>query len=440
MRIRSRPWGHYLNVSSKLCFILAMGLALTLGSGRAEGREDAPGAARGREASPEPGARAAAGLRVDLGGLTQRVSRYLAPVEGGGEAELTLRPHLQQAAEHVLGTYQVPFGAAVVVSIPDGRVLALAARSSVDRALGPAELALRPWAPAASVFKLVSAAALVEEAGLGAASRVCYHGGVSSVLDSNLVDIPALDKRCDTLAFGVGKSQNAIFAKLAINHLSVETLGRTAAAFGFGEPLAFEAETLPSGVEIPETPLEFARASAGFWHSSLSVLHGALVAAAIANGGVMPQPRLVERAVDAAGRPIAIARPPARRVVSPATAREVGRMMEVTTRSGTARVAFRDRRGRRYLPVEVAGKTGSLTRRGLAGDPDLPAGAAEGTHLGYSWFVGYAPAARPTLAFAVLVGNQVQWRIKAPFVAKILVAAHLAHLGDTRVARTLALR
>ena len=79
-------------------------------------------------------------------------------------------------------------------------------------------------------------------------------------------------------------------------------------------------------------------------------------------------------------------------------------MMELTTRIGTAKGTFRDRRGQRYLPVEVAGKTGTLN--------------AETDHgyLGYSWFVGYAPADHPAIAFAVVLGN----------------AAQLAHQGDLR--------
>jgi penicillin-binding protein A len=87
--------------------------------------------------------------------------RYVADLADGGRAELTLEPHLQQSTENLLRAFQIPFGAAVVVSVPDGRVLALVGQSAADPRLGPAELALRPWAPAASVFKVISAAALV---------------------------------------------------------------------------------------------------------------------------------------------------------------------------------------------------------------------------------------------------------------------------------------
>jgi cell division protein FtsI/penicillin-binding protein 2 len=170
-----------------------------------------------------------------------------------------------------------------------------------------------------------------------------------------------------------------------------------------------------------------------------------MIAAAVASGGEMPSPRLIDRAVGADGRPLPLPRPHARRVMAPEVAREVGRMMVLTTTVGTARSTFRDRRGRRVLAVDVAGKTGSLSYRGQEGDPVLPvawppAHAAAATaersrkdddsHLGYSWFVGYAPVDKPTVAFAVLIGNRALWHIKAPFLARLLVSEHLALTAD----------
>jgi len=339
--------------------------------------------------------------------------RYVAELADGGRAELTLDPRLQQSTENVLRAFQIPFGGAVVVSIPDGRVLALVGQSAADPRLGPAELALRPWAPAASVFKVISAAALVENGVMGS-TRTCYHGGVSSILADNLVDLPAIDRRCDTLAFGLGKSQNAIIAKLATRHLTAGQLARVGRSFGFEEAIPFELPIEPSHLDVPSDGLEFARTAAGFWHSTLSPMHGALLAAAIANRGEMPAPMLVDRAVDRDGRRIAPPVAAPRHVVDAAAAREVGRMMELTTRIGTAKGTFRDKRGRRLLPVEVAGKTGTLS--------------AETDHgyVGYSWFVGYAPAEHPTIAFAVVLGNNPNWRIKATYVGRHIVSEYLA--------------
>src|SRR3954447_7965006 len=135
---------------------------------------------------------ASAQPHVDLQSITRHGSTFVADLDGGGAAELTLNAGLQDAVEEVLAHYEVPFGAAVAISIPDGRVLALAGRSKIDPSLGAAELALRPWAPAASVFKVVAVSALVGEASLTASTRACYHGGVSAVLPENLIDLPTL--------------------------------------------------------------------------------------------------------------------------------------------------------------------------------------------------------------------------------------------------------
>jgi peptidoglycan glycosyltransferase len=357
--------------------------------------------------------RSARHVRLDT--IARAGHTFTAALEGGAHAELTLDPRLQEAAEDVFETFRIPYAAAVVISIPDGRVLALAAHSSASPELGVEELALHPWAPAASVFKVVSAAALIAEGGLTRESRTCYHGGVSSIVPDNLVDIPRIDRTCATLAYGIGKSQNAIIAKLATSHLTPGKLDRMAHAFGFGEGIPFDAPVESSQVEIPvDDRLEFARSAAGFWHSTLSPLHGALMAAAVANGGEMPMPRVIERAFTAEGLPLAISAGRPRVVMTPAVAHEVGQMMELTTRMGTARHAFHDRKGRALLPVSVAGKTGTLSAQTDKG------------YLGYSWFVGFAPADHPRIAFAVLLGNHATWHIKASYVGRRLVEEYLA--------------
>ncbi len=352
---------------------------------------------------------------------------YVADLTDGGHAELTLDPRLQTSTDEVLRAFQIPYGGAVVVSIPDGRVLAMVGRSAADPRLGPADLALRPWAPAASVFKVVSATALVES-GLSGATRTCYHGGVSAVLADNLVDIPAIDHRCDTLAFGVGKSQNAIIAKLVSRHLTADGLLREGRSFGFDEAIPFDLPVEASHLDVPADHLEFARAAAGFWHSTLSPLHGALLAATIANRGDMPSPTLIDSAVDGTGHPVQLPVAAPRHVANAAAAIEVGRMMELTTRIGTAKATFRNKRGQRYLPVEVAGKTGTLAAETDRGP------------IGYSWFVGYAPAEHPTIAFAVVLGNSPTWRIKATYVGRHIVTEYLAEKADRTGTRLVAAR
>jgi cell division protein FtsI/penicillin-binding protein 2 len=388
----------------------------------------------GAQEADSTAAESTVGPFVAMETMSLHGARFVADLESGGLAQLTLKPALQKSVEDALAAHHLPFAAVAVISIPDGKVLVLAGYSKTDPSLDVAALALRPWAPAASVFKIVAASALLQEAHLDPESRVCYHGGVSSVSRDNLVDLPVIDRTCATLGYAIGKSQNAIIAKLASRNLRPESLERIATSFGFGEGLTFDAPVEPSQIEIPRDSLEYARAAAGFWHSSLSVLHGALIAATIANHGEMPAARLIAKAVDAHGVPVPMRRAAARRVLDPAVADQVGRMMQLTTTMGTARHSFRDRKGQPFLPIEVAGKTGTLNYRGGLHDPTPPgtAGLPDGGQLGYSWFIGYAPADKPEIAFAVLLGNPAAWQIKAHSLARHLVADYLASEGSVR--------
>lgn len=304
--------------------------------------------------------------------------RYVAPTRDGRTAVLTLDVRLQEAAEKVLERARAP-RAAIVVTDRAGRVLALAGRRTADPRGGPDgvvdhTLALEPWAPAASIFKVVAAAAMVEQGARGK-DRVCFHGGVRSVMESNLTDSKQ-DRRCEDLSYGLAYSQNAIIAKVA--HQRLEP-GQLADAAGF------------EGV-------------------TLSALGGAVLAGTVAAGGQAPAPTLVAGYLD--GEEL-IPAPPAgapRQVLDASVAAEVGAMMAETCRRGSAAKAFA---GRERIPdVQVAGKTGTLSAR----DPD---------YIQYSWFVGYAPADRPELTVSVLLGNAELWHLKAHTAARMVLAEGL---------------
>jgi cell division protein FtsI/penicillin-binding protein 2 len=343
-------------------------------------------------------------------------SGYVEVLPDGSRAELTIDPALQSRVERVLNVHPTSYGAAVVLSVEDGRVLAMTARSSVAPRKSLAELVLSAWAPAASVFKLVTATALLER-GVQPDTRVCYHDGVHSVENSNLRSNSRLDRNCNSFSFGLAKSQNAVIARLAIDHLDPAALRRVAQALGFGAPLPFAAPVAASAARVPDGGLPFARTAAGFWNTTLSPLHGAWLAATLARGGVTPPLRLIERIVDGSGRAVRPAAAPERRVVTEAAARALGRMMVGTTEYGTARLGFHDpRTNRSLLPVAVAGKTGTLDRHK--------------PYLSYSWFVGFAPAERPQVAVAVLLGNRAAARLRAHQVARELLSSYFD--GDNK--------
>jgi penicillin-binding protein A len=344
--------------------------------------------------------------------LSQRMldGRLVSDLPGGGSAELTLEPKLQQHLAALLRTQEVPFGAVVAIAPSTGRVLAYVSHSSENPAAS--DVARDPGPPSASVFKLITAAALLE-AGVGPGARVCYGGGSRRLTAQDLVDNRARDRSCATLSDGISFSINAIMAKLADRKLDRARLLRSAQAFGFGRTLPFDAATRQSPIDLPAERLELARTAAGFWHAHMSPLHAALIAATIANRGAMPRASMIERVLDSKGRVLRTFQPgPSRSVISPATAGTLAHMMTGTVTHGTAREAFHDGRGRPFLPgISISGKTGSLS--------------SERPYRAYSWWVGFAPEEAPKIAVAALVVNGAKWRIKASQVAREALQTYL---------------
>ena len=323
---------------------------------------------------------------------------------------LTVDDELQSHMESIFARYDVPQGGLVAMDPKTGRVLAFV---GYEAGKGRnARVATDPAPPAASVFKIVTASALLD-AGVKPSTSVCYGGGMRGLVQADLVDSPTRDRWCATLGDALGYSINAIFAKLADRHIDERRMAQYVSAFGFGQRLPFDLPAEPSPVDVPDSRLERARMAAGFWHSQLSPLHGALLASTIANDGRMPYAAIVDRIESRTGETLYQHTPRTFREVLPRhTARETGEMMTNTVTKGTAKKAFWDHRGRPFLPgVRVAGKTGTLSRY----DPQRT----------YNWWVGYAPVDDPKIAVAALVVNEPTWRIKASYVAKEALREYL---------------
>jgi cell division protein FtsI/penicillin-binding protein 2 len=282
-------------------------------------------------------------------------------------------------------------------------------------------------APAASIFKIVTAAALLER-GVRPDAEVCFHGGKHRIQKALLRDDPRRDRHCLTLASALGKSANVVFAKLAGRALTAEQLRAEASRFLFNEPLDFAWPVGASPARIADDPFELATTAAGFGPVRMSPLHGAAIASLVANRGTFVPPRIVE---EDDGFAAAGARP-ARQVLRPEVADALARMMETTTTEGTARKVFRRDRSARGSPlreITVAGKTGSLSDASPYRD--------------YSWFVGFAPADDPQVAVAALVVNDRLWHVKAPSLAHQALKAYFGEepaRRRTRVALTRAAR
>jgi membrane peptidoglycan carboxypeptidase len=378
----------------------------------------------GTSAAVAPAPATLAGL--ELAKLTVGDTAATAPLPEKKVAHLTIDPALQRAADAVMSMHHVPEASVVLMDVATGKVLVYA--SHVEK--GPArDLCVEATAPAASVFKIVTASSLVEHAGLTADHRECYSGGEQRLTEKDLVSDPKRDRWCTTLAGAMGRSINTVFARLALHHLKPLQLEGTAKSLGFGSVLPFDVPVQASAEHFPEDQLGFARTAAGFWNTTLSPLHAAWLSATIARGGEPVRPVLVSEVANESGKVVWTADTSLvqKRAIKKSTAEAVATMMESTVSDGTSYRAFHDPKGAAFLPnVGVAGKTGTLT------DPT--------NQRFYTWFTGFAPShpvvvaegdtpdhAPPRqVAIGVLVVNNPTWTIKANLLAREVLRAYFA--------------
>ncbi|MCU0696939.1 MAG: penicillin-binding transpeptidase domain-containing protein [Myxococcaceae bacterium] len=314
--------------------------------------------------------------------------RLAAPVDGALEP-LTIDPTLQAELEAILEKYETPYAAVVAVEPSSGRVLAMAEHSAAEPELRG--LATRALYPAASIFKIVTAAALLD-VGVDPAEVLCAHGGKRKVKEAQLEDSDR-DTRCLSFSQALAMSANVVFAKFTSRYLDAEKLKAAARAFHFNAPFRFPVPTDVSLAAVPSETYPLALTGAGFGDVYLSPLHGAALAAVAANKGLWRSPVLLERDVPAA--------PPTERVVSEQVAERLTAMLEETVTQGTARRIFHERGMR--VPGAV-GKTGSL--------------ADKHPYRDYTWFVGFAPKEAPRIAVAAVIVNEAKWRIRATWLGR----------------------
>lgn len=326
------------------------------------------------------------------------------------QLEYTLSAELSHRVQRILERGRVELGHVIVLDPYTGRVLAYAATD-------PARFPPTRVYPAASLMKVITAAATLQHA-RSWVERPCRYRGNPYRLTSTRLDPPRRG-RTASLREALAMSNNQCFAQLAVHALGPNALLEEIEKLGLLEPPAPGHQA--GRVELGSEPLDLGRLASGLSGGWITPLGAARLAATLATGDLV-EPRWIARVTDADGAPLALPTASKPEPVLPSdVAEELRGMLVATTQNGTARRAFRDRRGRPLLdPVRVAGKTGSLTGR----DPDGR----------YEWFIGLAPADRPRLAVATLVVHgDLYWRNATQLAAEVLQAAFCSE-GECRSA------
>ena len=145
----------------------------------------------------------------------------------------------------------------------------------------------------------------------------------------------------------------------------------------------------------------------------------ARVVAAIANGGIVYKPYLVEKVESPAGEILYQAKPEvqSRLRASPANLEAVRQSLVGVVNDGTGKAA-------RLPNIQVAGKTG--TSQVVALDRDNPKRKRAREMEDHAWFVAYAPADDPQVAVAVLVEHGGHGGEDAAPLARRVIKARLS--------------
>nr|WP_202513882.1 MULTISPECIES: penicillin-binding transpeptidase domain-containing protein [unclassified Streptomyces] len=336
--------------------------------------------------------------------LWGEVSRSRQP---GGDVVTTVRDAMQRAAYEGLGNRR---GAVAAVEPATGRILALVSTPSYDpgrlsgtgssvtgawRELNAADSrpmlnrAIRQTYPPGSAFKIVTAAAALD-------AEVVTDPDAETdtpspyVLPGTSTVLPNESRGCEkaSLADAIRVSCNTVMAHLGVE-VGLDGMVEAAERFGFNDTgLKVPSGVAKSNFDTDMSDDQLAQSSIGQFDTTATPLQMAMVAAAVANGGELMYPHLVERTTKHDGATVHTTGSKSyHRAMNPMTATRLRQMMIDVVQDGTGTNAAID-------GATVGGKTG--TAQHGVDNSDLP----------YAWFISWAQAdgaARPAVAVAVVV-------------------------------------
>ena len=320
--------------------------------------------------------------------------------EPGCDVYLTMDIDIQKIAENVVSQSVAALGAkggmCIVMEPATGKILAMVNEPPFNPNM-PARYALDArlnkcigytFEPG-STFKAVTAACALQEGIKKETDTIDGGNGTYEVYDQKIRDIKPYGRL--SFAQALSYSSNVCFARVA-NDIGNDRLYKYARDFGFGARAGIQLPGEENGVVHPidkwsgRTRVTMAIGQ----EVSVTLLQMSLLFAAIANGGVLVEPRMFETIRAADGTVLdSTAMKPVRRVIAQDVATRLTAMLCGVVAKGTGAKAS--------VPgIAVAGKTGTAQKI------DKETGAYSNTR-GWASFIGFAPADHPLLLCAVLI-------------------------------------
>ena len=287
-------------------------------------------------------------------------------------------------------------GAVVVMNYKTGEVLALVSLPVYDPHNITAEVknsaqhpfwnrALQSTLPPGSTFKIITTAAALKNRP-DAQNLLFNCTGATQVMNQIITDYGNDQHGEISLQKAFRLSCNNAFAQLALT-LGDQALRKTAEDFGFNDNFLFrdlvvENSTYPTQ---NRNSFEIAWSGAGQSQVAATPLHLCMISAAVANDGVMMEPRLLGRVQSSAGVVrLRYSQKEYRTACTPEVAQVLENYMKDVVNSGTGTRAKVD-------GLTIAGKTGSAESN------------ANGLDVTHAWFTGYIVNDSHPYAVSVLV-------------------------------------
>ncbi|MFA5903973.1 MAG: penicillin-binding transpeptidase domain-containing protein, partial [Desulfobacula sp.] len=277
--------------------------------------------------------------------------------------------------------------------------------------------------PAASVFKIVTAAAAVETLGYNPQTQLYFNGNKYTLYKGQVKD--GNNKHAYQISFSsaFAESVNPVFGKIGKNFLGKEKLESYANAFGFNQLVHSELPFVSGNFETNSNEFHLAELGSGYnYDTTISPVFGAMLISAVVNKGRTMMPTLVEHVTDSRGDIIYKRESITyKSAITPRTAETMMQIMQKTITTGTARKSFRNASKDPVLSkLIMGGKTGSLNNR-------------EHT-IKYDWFTGFGQEknSEKKIAMAIVVGHGEYIGTKSSAYGNMILKQYFKNKPDTR--------
>jgi cell division protein FtsI/penicillin-binding protein 2 len=328
----------------------------------------------------------------------------------------TLKPAIQNQMIRLFKRYRPVLAAGVIIDARSGAVLAMGNYTGRPEAeeLFPerdGDYCLNAGFPAASLIKIVTAAAVIEKKGF-TSSKTLPVSGRYHTLYKHQLGLKRLRYRPEhvSLEKAFSRSINPFFGKLGIQYLSKEEFEETAELFLFNIPFDFDFPVSKSTTFSPKSDFEKAELASGFnTRTTMSPLHAALIASLPVSNGKIMRPYIIDRVVSEDGENLyTSSSEDLSQPLSIQSLESLSKLMKAATRYGTAGKSFYAlRHSRRYKGLSIGGKTGSI---------NLP-----NKQRRCEWFAGFAEKGDMHLAISLVFIHGDKRTVKPSLMAAELI-------------------